>query len=228
MQDLILLHGAIGASQQMVQLSTILNEHYRTFMPDFNGHGGNPFKIDEFSIPGFASEVLEYLEENNIDKAHVVGYSMGGYVGMYLAAHFPDKIRSLVTLATKYHWDEEIAAREIKMLNPEKISTKVPDFAEQLKKRHAPNDWKLLLEKTQVLLMDLGRKNALTVEDLHGIQTDCLLLLGDQDKMVTIEETVETFRQLPNARLGILPGTPHPIEQVDTQMLATMILAFIK
>ena len=93
----------------------------------------NPFKKDEFSIPGFASEVLEYLEENNIDKAHVVGYSMGGYVGMYLAAHFPDKIRSLVTLATKYHWDEEIAAREIKMLNPEKISTKVPDFAEQLK-----------------------------------------------------------------------------------------------
>jgi pimeloyl-ACP methyl ester carboxylesterase len=228
MQDLILLHGAIGASEQLSPLSAILNDHYRTFKPDFNGHGGNPFNNEDFTIQGFAREVLDHMDQNSIDRAHIVGYSMGGYVGMYLAAHFPDKIRSVVTLATKYQWDEAIADREIRMLNPDKITQKVPEFAEQLKKRHAPNDWKILLEKTQGLLRGLGQKNALTMEDFHGIQAESLLLLGDQDKMVTIEETVTTFRQLPNARLGVLPGTPHPIEQVDTQVLATMILSFLE
>ena len=45
--------------------------------------------------------------------------------------------------------------------------------------------------------------------------------------MVTREETIAVFEQLPNAQLAILPGTPHPIEQVDNDLLAFHIRRFM-
>jgi len=44
-------------------------------------------------------------------------------------------------------------------------------------------------------------------------------MLGDRDKMVSQEETARIQKSIPNAQLAILPGTPHPIEQVDISLL---------
>jgi hypothetical protein len=45
--------------------------------------------------------------------------------------------------------------------------------------------------------------------------------------MVTLDETVAVYKQLPNAQLGVLPGTPHAFEQVNLSVLAQMITRFI-
>ena len=52
-------------------------------------------------------------------------------------------------------------------------------------------------------------------------------MLGDRDKMVGQEETVAIHKSIPNAQLVILPGTPHPIEQVDTTQLADQLRRFL-
>src|SRR6185312_9159050 len=109
---------------------------------------------------------------------------------------------------------ESIASREIQMLNPEKIAQKLPAFAEALQQRHAPNDWKVLLEKTAAMMLALGADNTLKTADYAGIATPALILLGDRDKMVSLEETVAVYKALPNARMSMLPATQHPIEQI--------------
>jgi pimeloyl-ACP methyl ester carboxylesterase len=152
---------------------------------------------------------------------------MGGYAAMHLAKQYPEKISRLITLATKYYWDEKIAAKEVKMLDPATIQEKIPAFAAQLEQRHSPNDWKELLDKIKDLLLGLGSNNALQPEDYTSITTPSLLLLGDRDKMVTLDETVAVYKQLPSAQLGILPGTPHPLEQVNVKLLAQLINDFI-
>ena len=151
---------------------------------------------------------------------------MGGYVAMYLTKYHPQKINKVITLATKFHWDETVAAKEIKMLDAAIIEQKVPAFAAQLQQRHAQH-WKLLLERTAALLLSLGKNNALQLEDYATINTPCLLLLGDRDKMISTEETFEVYKQLPNAQLGMLPATAHPIEQVNVNTLAFFIQQFI-
>lgn len=227
MQHLILLHGALGSKEQLQPLATILQNtfHVRSF--NFSGHGGRPFPDIAFSIPLFAEQIAEYMKETNIEQANIFGYSMGGYAAMCLAKHFPDKINRLVTLATKFHWDAPTAAREVKMLDGNTIQTKVPAFAAQLQQRHAPNDWLVLLDKTKDLLTGLGNQNALQLEDYPSITAPCLLLLGDRDKMVTLDETVAVYKQLPNAQFGVLPGTPHALEQADLSFLAELISRFI-
>jgi pimeloyl-ACP methyl ester carboxylesterase len=225
-QHLLLLHGAIGSKEQLEKLAAILNDNYIVHTLSFSAHGGSCITEEPFSIELFAEEVLEYLQEKNIRQTAVFGYSMGGYVAMYLAKNYPEKINKVITLATKFHWDEAIAAREIKMLDADVIQKKLPAFAEQLQLRHAPQDWKMVLEKTKEMMVNLGKNMPLQLTDFAAVEAPCLLLLGDRDKMITMEETINAYKQFPNAQFGMLPGTPHPIEQVDVNTLSFFITRF--
>ena len=227
MEHLLLLHGAIGAKDQLMLLEKALADSYIVHSLNFGGHGGSPLIDETFSIALFASEVITFLDGKGIESIHIFGYSMGGYVAMYLAKNYPERIKKIITLATKFNWDENIAAQEIKMLNADKIEEKLPDFAATLQKRHAPNNWKTVLAKTSGMLTTMGKNNPLKSTDFPNIQHPVLLILGDRDKMVTLDETVEMYKNLPKAQLAVLPNTTHPIEMVNTDKLAYEIKSFL-
>ena len=186
-----------------------------------------PFSKFVFSIEHFAEEVIDFLAEMKISSINIFGYSMGGFVALYLAKHSPGKVKAVITLATKFTWDESIAAKESAMLNANKIEEKIPAFAKTLQDRHYPLDWKILLQKTSDMLLAMGSNNPLALHEFTTIQQPVQLMLGDKDKMVSLDETVAVFQQLPNARLSVLPGTVHPIESVNTERLAFEIRSFL-
>jgi pimeloyl-ACP methyl ester carboxylesterase len=227
MRHLILLHGAIGAKEQLQPLADMLQPPFAVHPVNFSGHGGEPIPDAEFSVKLFSENVIDHMQQNQIIKADIFGYSMGGYVAMYMAKYYAEKVDHVITVATKFFWDVATAAKEVKMLNADTIQQKVPSFAEQLSKRHFPGDWKKLLEKTAALLTGLGSHNTLQPEDYLNIHNRCLIMLGDRDKMVTMDETVSVYKQLPSAQLAILPDTPHPIEQVNLQLLSYMIKHYL-
>jgi pimeloyl-ACP methyl ester carboxylesterase len=227
MQDLILLHGAIGAKSQLESLANELSNEFKIHLINFSGHGGKPMTEAKFSIALFADDVLDYMEKNSIERADIFGYSMGGYVAVYIAKYHPAKVNRIITLATKFYWDEATAAKEVKMLNADAIQQKVPVFAQQLSERHFPTDWKKLLARTAELLTALGYDNTLQPGDYLTVTAPCLLLLGDRDKMVSLDETLTVYKQLPNAQLGILPGTPHQVELVNLRFLVLFIREFL-
>jgi pimeloyl-ACP methyl ester carboxylesterase len=196
MEPIILLHGALGAMDQLEPLANALKNHFDVHQINFSGHGGNPFPRRPFSIEMFAEDVLDYMHQHRMENANLFGYSMGGYVGMYLAKRFPGEVSAVITLATKFYWDETVAAKETKLLDPTTIEQKIPAFAKELELRHAPQDWKQLLAYTKDLLVGLGQNNVLQLSDYTSISTPCLLMLGDRDKMVTLEETVNVYKQL--------------------------------
>ncbi len=228
MLPILLLHGAIGAMDQLEDIEINLAGSFLVHRLNFTGHGGSPFDDQPFSIKLFAEEVINFLDKNEIASIHIFGYSMGGYVALYLAKYHPQKIKKIITLATKFNWDEAIAANEIKMLNAEKIEEKLPAFASTLQKRHAPNNWKTVLEKTAAMLLEMGKDNPLKKGDYLNIQHSTLLMLGDSDKMVTLDETLEVYKNLPNAQLAILPNTAHPIEMVNADKLVYELKAFLQ
>lgn len=228
MKHLLLLHGAIGATDQLQPLAELLKNDFIVHPFNFSGHGGKAFAQEPFSIETFANELEDYLSMKELEHASVFGYSMGGYVALYLAKQKPHLFSEVVTLATKFYWDETVAAKEAAMLNADIILQKVPMFAEQLKHRHQPNDWKLVLEKTKAMLLQMGKENPLHLNDYAGIEIPVLLLLGDNDKMVSKAETETVQKALPKSRFQLLDQTAHPIEKVDTVLLADIIREFCK
>ena len=226
-KELLIIHGALGAQDQFVTLANELNNHYKVHLIDLPGHGGNLVKGYDFSIPSFADYVIDYCVKKNLVSPSVFGYSMGGFVAMYIAKNYKGKLNRIITLATKYHWDENTALKESKMHDAEVIREKVPVFAKQLETRHGKMEWISLLHQTKNLLYTLGHINFISAEESSQIKNPCLLILGDRDKMVTMDETVSVYRNLPDGQLAILPGTPHPIEQVDPSLLSMFIHRFL-
>ena len=227
MQKLLLLHGAIGAKDQLQPLAEELKNNYEVHSLNFSGHGGEQMP-NSFSIELFANNVLTYLEKNNIQKINIFGYSMGGYVALYLAKYYPNKIEKVFTLATKFEWSPDISQKEIRMLDANKIEEKIPAFAQILEKRHQPNNWKVLLKKTSDMMVALGNKNCLTLQDLTSITIPTKIGVGDNDNMVTLGETKEVAQNLKNSELLILQDTLHPIEKVDIIELSNEIKMFFK
>jgi pimeloyl-ACP methyl ester carboxylesterase len=225
MKTIILLHGAIGAASQLQPLADALSTHYHVHSLNFDGHGGEPLP-QAFSIAHFATQTVQWLQAHQLQSVTIVGYSMGGYVALYMARHWPQLVGRIATLGTKFHWDEPTAARETQMLIPEKIIQKLPAFAQTLQQRHAPQNWKEVLSHTAAMMHHMGAHPPLTTDDYPHITCPTLLMLGDRDKMVTTAETLNVYSHLPQAQLAILPGTPHPIEQVDAALVSYMVQRF--
>lgn len=223
---ILLLHGALGSTDQFTGLQKYLIPEFEVFDLNFPGHGGKPFGEATFSIDGFVTEVVEFLEAQKIQKISIFGYSMGGYVALSLALKHPELVENIFTLGTKMQWNPEIAAREVKMLNPEVIESKVPQFAAALQKRHAPNDWKELLRKTAQLMTGLGNGQAIPLPAFSGITQKIVIGRGSLDNMVSQEESAAVADILPNGTLKIFEGFKHPIEQADPKILAGSILDF--
>lgn len=226
MQKLLLLHGAIGTMDQLFQLQHELRPHFEVYCFNFPGHGGVKMP-DSFSIPAFAEATVDFIQQHQLSDVSVFGYSMGGYVAMYTEHQYPGTFKKIATLGTKYKWTEEIAAKETKMLLPDIIEQKVPAFAAQLANKHGADQWKEVLHKTAALLSNLGVTPLLNSDILKKIDCPSLLMLGEKDTMVTLEETIATVNDLPNSTLSILPATPHPIEQVNTSLLAEKLIRFL-
>lgn len=221
MQKLLLLHGALGSAANFIGMKELLADRYEIHTLNFESHGGRE-TVSKISIPAFAKEVVVYLDQNGIDKISIFGYSMGGYVGLYLARHYPERIERLFTLATKLNWTPQGAAKESAMLNSEMIKMKVPKYAAVLEQLHGKN-WEALLNVTADMMLDLGANPVLKPADFPQITIPVLLSVGDKDVMVSIEETVSVYRLLPQAQLTIFPNTVHPIDRVNEVELAHQI-----
>lgn len=225
MRPIILLHGAIGAKDQLEPLAKELSANgYQTYSLNFSGHGQTPFQ-DNFSIQQFADELLEFVVKTHLIRPVVFGYSMGGYVALYLASQKPGLFSEIITLGTKFEWSPEIAAKEIKMLDAKTISEKVPKFAEALQKRHG-NDWQLLLQKTADMMIDLGNNNLLTPTTFSQIKNRVLIGLADADTMVSVTETDNAASKIIAAKRYTLQNTKHPIETVNVGELTKIISEF--
>lgn len=225
--DLLLLHGAIGSSIQFYDLKILLSESYNVHTLNFSGHGGLPLPNSSFSIKVFESDILNYLDKNNIAAIHHFGYSMGGYISLSFAANYPDRVHSVFTLATKFKWNSETAAHETKFLKSELMMQKVPEYVSQLKNRHHPTDWDLVVKATSKFMIDLGNI-PLGQDCFQRINCPVRLSVGDKDKMVSVDETSEVIKLLKNGSLLILPDTYHPLELVNADRLVYEITEFCK
>ncbi len=224
MNPILLLHGALGSKLQLEPLKKLLETKGRTvYSINFSGHSGKQLEHKEFGIELFAQDVFEFLKRESIEVVDIFGYSMGGYVALWFAHWHPQHVGKIITLGTKYDWSPVSAEKETNKLDPEKILLNVPAFARILEHRHAPNDWKELLHKTKAMMISLGNNPLLNKENLNLINHPTTILLGDQDDMADREYSIQIAKWLPKGEFTLLEATPHPIEKVNLDTLASLI-----
>ncbi|MCG8573856.1 MAG: alpha/beta hydrolase [Flavobacteriales bacterium] len=219
MKDLILLHGALGAESQFEALKEALKNDFNVYSFDFEGHGKQESNQD-FSMDLFADNLAAFIQQNDLSKPAVFGYSMGGYVSLTLSLKSPELLGEIITLGSKLKWSPEIAQAEIKKINPALIEEKVPKFAAYLDSLHL--NWKQNMEKTADMMLGLGDGKALTLEDFSRVKNTVYMGLGELDEMVSREETQEVAKAI-GAEFFLLENTKHPLPGISIDLLSATI-----
>lgn len=222
-KPIILLHGALGSENGLDSLKSALANQFELYSFNFSGHGQKEFSANGFGIEVFADELSAFINKNNFDKVDIFGYSMGGYVALYLASIQPKLIKSIVTLGTKFNWTPENADLETSRMNPEVMKEKIPSYTRLLSEKHG-EAWEKLIYQTAGMMLDLGEDPLLNGQILSAIDIPVHIMRGDQDHMVTEEESKSASAALPQGMYVSLNGTPHPIEKVDMAILANQLI----
>jgi 3-oxoadipate enol-lactonase len=97
----VVLGNSLGTTGELwrPQLAA-LGARFRVLRYEHRGHGGSPAPPGPYTIAGLGADVLRLLDESGIETAHYCGVSLGGMVGMWLAATAPDRIGSLAVCCT--------------------------------------------------------------------------------------------------------------------------------
>lgn len=225
MKNLILLHGALGHSDIFAPYLEELSKYFHLHTPLFSGHGNTELPENGITIEQYITELAVYCEKKRLQDVYIFGHSMGGYAALCYALQHPGNVNSVVTLGTKFNWTEEQALQESKMLNPDTILSKVPRYASLLESQHGPK-WKQLLTAIAEMMISLGKNPPLTTNRLAEITIPVRIMVGDQDQMVSIEESMNAYESISNANLAVLPDTKHPMEKVRPKLLLDIMKDF--
>lgn len=94
-KPILFLHGMLGMSDNWITIGKVFADRYKVYLPDMRNHGLSPHhKKHNFQV--MSDDLLEFLNDKKIDKAIIIGHSMGGKVAMQFAVNHPEKIDKLV------------------------------------------------------------------------------------------------------------------------------------
>ena len=99
-EPLVILHGLFGSSANWNGISRRLAGDYRVIVPDLRNHGRSPHHPG-MSYPEMAGDVLALLDTRQLDRAVILGHSMGGKLAMCLALRHPERVSRLIVAEPK-------------------------------------------------------------------------------------------------------------------------------
>ncbi len=97
---LLLLHGSPGRATNFTHLAPRLAEHFFVIVPDMLGFGRSSLDVSDYGCRAQAAAMLELLTAFELERAHVIGYSFGGGVGIEMADLAPERVASLTLFSS--------------------------------------------------------------------------------------------------------------------------------
>lgn len=98
-QTLVLLNGTSGHIEAWTHNLRALAQQYRVIGYDYPGHGYTTLADADLEITDYEAHLLELLDVLGLDRVHLLGESLGGWVAIKFAAHHPERLRSVVLSA---------------------------------------------------------------------------------------------------------------------------------
>ena len=96
-QPLIILHGLFGMLDNWGSIGRELSKYYTVYLVDQRNHGKSPHSMD-FNYDLLAEDIKEFMTEVGLEKAHLIGHSMGGKSVMRFAQKYPAKCYSIMVI----------------------------------------------------------------------------------------------------------------------------------
>jgi pimeloyl-ACP methyl ester carboxylesterase len=209
----ILLHGATSSGREdfAAQLP-LFRTAFRCYVPDARGHASTRWDAaGGFRYDWLIDDLVAFADALGLATFHLVGFSMGGATALGFAVRHPARLRTLVVAGITPR-REPRASVVRRLMDPDRILRHDPAWAAELSARHdpvqGPGAWQRLLP---AIARDVAVQRLLEPADLVRIDAPTLVVVGDRDPFVPVDHAWALKRQLPDARLFVVPDCGHEV-----------------
>jgi pimeloyl-ACP methyl ester carboxylesterase len=229
----ILVHGIGEFLEVWWQNIKPLSEHYRVYAMDLVGHGLSDKPAVDYSL-AFATEVASgFAQALGIERASLIGHSIGGVIAMTMAINFPEEVDKLVLVDSGGLTDEVSLLYRLCCLpllgellvmptvkaglrhgmkrafyNPDRVTDEMVDKDYQFLKMAGAKRAILSIIRNGISLRG-PNSGTVMVDKLHLIKLPTLLIHGAQDKVVPVKYARDACNLIPNARLKVIEECGH-------------------
>lgn len=202
-EPLILLHGYTLSSRMWTSFIADFQEDYEVYLIDLTGHGKSDGFTEDLSIRSVAQDLVALLKHLQLDTVKAVGFSYGGDVLFQLAVINPSLVESMITIGAVGTWDVNNHPEYLKAFTFEN-----KDNFPWINAYHSN-------ERQVRALFEQFKNYTVRVSDaeLKSIQTDVMLMFGDDDEGVQLTEAFRARQHLPHSDLWIVPNQPHSVHE---------------
>jgi len=217
----ILLHGGLGHSGNWgYQVPALVEAGYAVTVIDSRGHGRSTRDGEPYSYELMASDVLAVMDELEIPKAAIVGWSDGACTGLALARSHPERIAGLLFFACN------VDPSGTKPFVPTPVidrcfSRHVADYAAL---SVTPDDFKAFSEAVSVMQ---GTQPDYDAADLAAIDVPVLVVQSPDDEFIKTEHAEYLARSLPQGHLRLIEAVTHFAPLQQPQLFNATALGFL-
>ncbi len=240
---IIILHGLFGSSDNWLTISKSFAPEHLVYLLDQRNHGQSPHS-DSFTYKDMSDDLFEFMEDEKIDNAIIIGHSMGGKTAMRFAVEHPEKVCKLIVvdIAPKYypiHHQEILDA--LLSINPESFTsrndienfltdkiTDVPTRQFLLKniywREDKKLDWRMNLKTINKEIENVGEA---LIENKTYLNP-ALFLKGENSNYILEKDFVDIHRLFSPSIINIIPNVGHWIQVEDPDAFTECVKAFLK
>jgi pimeloyl-ACP methyl ester carboxylesterase len=238
---LVLVHGVGANLGSWDGVCERLASEFTLLRPDLRGHGKSAPLRERYSLGKFAADIIAVMDDVGVEKAHLVGFSLGGLIGQYLAINWPQRFDRVVLLSAVAGRTPEERAKVTARLGmiradgieavggaarerwfTEEFARDHPDAIERRIAELKANDVESYIEAYRVFgLSEL-------VDELHRIPHRTLVMTGENDIGSNPRMARTMNERIPNSKLVILPRLKHSVLMEAPDIIATHVRAFLK
>ena len=193
-EPLLFLHGNNEDSSIFQNQYNFFTQKYSVYALDTRGHGQSDFSVQSLTFKRMAEDILLLMDQNGLDSVHIIGYSDGGNIGLYFSSHFPERVKSLITMGANYEADAL-------------VEPLYQDLLDEKEKLQMITDEKDRRRKESVLQLMLDNLD-LTEQDLQSISIPVFVMAGEKD-VIKRSHTEKIAEIIPKAELFLVPEGGH-------------------
>ena len=234
---LILLHGSMGSSAVWQPYLPVFSPYGRVIVPDLRDHGQTTFTPTfdlARAVAQSAADVIGLLDALGIEQATLCGWSGGGNYALHVAQQYPERVRALIVGGVTLRMTDAARATLQAMgldspgqVNVDRGQQMVPHLIALWQQTHSqtPDHWLRLLERLSYLMLN---PPPLEKEAVRTIAAPALIVWGDRDQFLPVDEAVTLYRWLPNARLAVIPNADHFVMRTHQLEFGRVITNFLE
>ncbi|HET8841777.1 MAG TPA: alpha/beta hydrolase [Ktedonobacteraceae bacterium] len=201
-EPVVLVHGLSESTRVWYRNLPELAKRYRIYLIDLPGFGAMRKFRQYFDLKQSGAWLYSWMQALELEKASLVGHSMGGYVSMALAAAHPELIKRLV-LVDSIGISFNLPVRRLVYPALKAIARTMPSFWMCIGYDYLRAGPSMILNASQQIV-------ALETSDLLStVQVPTLVIWGEHDDLVPFALGRQLHTQLSGARLFVMPGTNH-------------------